>query len=85
MPTVQPQPLSPVQKEQNAQTGQMAPMTDIVAGTKEFPKTNDGEQSLVSFVGALAILASLMLALRYNINYVYRLSISLNFFHFVYE
>ena len=56
-----------VQKELNAQTGQMAPMTDKVADTKEFPKTNDGEQSLVSFVGALAILASLMLALRYYI------------------
>ena len=40
---------------------------DKVADTKEFPKTNDGEQSLVSFVGALAILASLMLALRYYI------------------
>ncbi|MBS6732347.1 MAG: LPXTG cell wall anchor domain-containing protein [Streptococcus salivarius] len=51
----------------NAQTGQMAPMTDKVADTKEFPKTNDGEQSLVSFVGALAILSSLMLALRYYI------------------
>ena len=61
MPTVQPQPMSTVQKELNAQTGQMAPMTDKVADT------NDGEQSLVSFVGALAILASLMLALRYYI------------------
>lgn len=67
LPTVQPQPMSTVQKELNAQTGQMAPMTDKVADTKEFPKTNDGEQSLVSFVGALAILASLMLALRYYI------------------
>ena len=55
MPTVQPQPMSTVQKELNAQTGQMAPMTDKVADTKEFPKTNDGEHSLVSFVGALAI------------------------------
>ena len=45
----------------------MAPLSDNVADTKEFPKTNDGEQSLVSFVGALAILASLMLALRYYI------------------
>ena len=67
LPTVQPQPMSTVQKELNAQTGQMAPMTDKVADTKELPKTNDGEQSLVSFVGALAILASLMLALRYYI------------------
>lgn len=32
-------------------TGQMAPMTDKVADTKEFPKTNDGEQSLVSLWG----------------------------------
>ena len=67
LPTVQPQPMSTVQKELNAQTGQMAPMTDKVADTKELPKTNDGEQLLVSFVGALAILASLMLALRYCI------------------
>lgn len=60
--------MSTVQKELNAQTGQMAPMTDKVADTKEFPKTNDlVRQSLVSFVGALAILASLMLALRYYI------------------
>ena len=67
LPTVQPQPISTVQKELNAQTGQMAPMTDKVADTKELPKTNDGEQLRVSFVGALAILASLMLALRYYI------------------
>ena len=58
--------MSTVQKELNAQTGQMAPMTDKVADTKEFPKTNDGEQSLVSFVGALAILASIFFILYMN-------------------
>lgn len=65
--TVQPQQMSTVQEKTTAQVEQIAPMTDKVADTKELPKTNDSEQSLVSFVGALAILASLMLALRYYI------------------
>lgn len=63
--TVQPQPMSTVQKELIAQTGQRLPKADKLVDAKVLPKTNDGEQTSVSFVGTLAILTSLMLALRH--------------------
>ena len=63
--TVQPQPMSTVQKELIAQTGQRLPKADKLVDAKVLPKTNDGEQTSVSFVGTLAILTSLMLVLRY--------------------
>ena len=65
LPTVQPQPMSTVQKELIAQTGQRPPKAGKLVDAKVLPKTNDGEQTSVSFVGTLAILTSLMLALRY--------------------
>lgn len=63
--TVQPQPMSTVQKELIAQTGQRLPKADKLVDAKVLPKTNDGEQTSVSFVGTLAILTLLMLALRH--------------------
>ena len=57
--------MSTVQKELIAQTGQRLPKADKLVDAKVLPKTNDGEQTSVSFVGTLAILTSLMLALRY--------------------
>lgn len=65
LPTVQPQPMSTVQKELIAQTGQRQPKAGKLVDAKVLPKTNDGEQTSVSFVGTLVILTSLMLALRY--------------------